>query len=96
MKFLYLSVLLFFMSFLSTPTVISLIDKEVDISYFYTLCEEEERQVCFDELKTLFLMSFVIDVLSYNLPILLNIFSETSLSFTILSHQIFSPPPEII
>ena len=52
MKFLASLIALIFITFLSTPTLISLIDKEVDTSYFYSLCEEEESQVCFDEIKS--------------------------------------------
>jgi hypothetical protein len=96
MKFLCISILLFFITFLSTPTIISMIDEEVDTSYFYTTCEEEENQVCFDEIKTIPFINFEFTNLSYNLPNLLNVSTEANLSFTNLAHQIFSPPPEII
>ncbi|MFY8068606.1 MAG: hypothetical protein ACOVMG_00795 [Flavobacterium sp.] len=73
-----------------------MIDKEVDTSYFYTTCEEEENKVCFDEIKTVPFMNFEFANLSYNLSNLLNVSTEANLSFTNLAHQIFSPPPEII
>jgi hypothetical protein len=96
MKFLCISILLFFISFLSTPTVICLIDNKIDTTYFYSTCEEEENQVCFDEIKTVPFINFEIAYLSYNLPNILNISAEANLSFTNSAHQIFSPPPEII
>ena len=75
MKFLASLIALIFITFLSTPTLISLIDKEVDTSYFYTTCEEEENQVCFDEIKTIPFINFEFTNLSYNLPNLLIIAS---------------------
>ena len=96
MKFLASIIALIFITFLSTPTLISLIDKEVDTSYFYSLCEEEESQVCFDEIKSVPFIDFEFGNLSCNLPKFLNVSSETNLSFTNLAHQIFSPPPNLV
>jgi len=75
MKFLASLIALIFITFLSTPTLISLIDKEVDTSYFYSLCEEEESQVCFDEIKSVPFIDFEFGNLSCNLLKLLNVSS---------------------
>jgi hypothetical protein len=96
MKFLCINFLIFFISFLSTPTIVSIVDNEVDISCFYNLCEEEENLEFFDKIKSVPYIDFEFGNLSCNLLKLLNVSSETNLSFTNLAHQIFSPPPNIV
>jgi hypothetical protein len=85
-------------TFLSTPTIISVLDKDADISYFYTLSEEEEEenQVSFDEIKSVALSSQELLSFFYNSSATLNVAILANLSFTNLAHQIFSPPPELI
>lgn len=95
MKFLCILFSFLFIAFLSTPTVISMIDKEVDTSYFYTMCEEENH-VYFDEIKSVSLQNIDLTHFFFKNKNVLNISIETNLSFTNLAHQIFSPPPEII
>jgi hypothetical protein len=96
MKFLCINFLIFFISFLSTPTIVSIVDNEVDISCFYNLCEEEENLEFFDKIKSVPYIDFEFGNLSCNLLKLLNVSSETNLSFTNLAHQIFSPPPNLV
>ncbi len=83
-------------TFLSTPTIISVLDKDADISYFYTLSEEEESQVSFDEIKSVTLSSQELFSFFYNSSAILNVATVTNLNFTNLAHQIFSPPPEFL
>lgn len=83
-------------TFLSTPTIISVLDKDADISYFYTLSEEEENQVSFDEIKSVAQSSQELLSFFYNSSVTLNVAMVANLSFTNLAHQIFSPPPELI
>lgn len=85
-------------TFLSTPTIISVLDKDADISYFYTLSEEEEEenQVSFDEIKSVALSSQELLSFFYNSSVTLHVAMVANLSFTNLAHQIFSPPPELI
>jgi hypothetical protein len=96
MKFLCITFLLFFTSFLATPTIISMIDKDVDISCFYSVSEDEEEMVSFDEIKSITTsdhqMTYVLSKASSKLNVSLKPF----LNFTNLAHQIFSPPPEFI
>lgn len=97
MKFLCISILLFFITFLSTPTIISMIDNEVDTSYFYDLCEEEEENnVCFDEIKSVASSDLDLTNFFFISTNKLNDLIEANICFTNLAHQIFSPPPEII
>ena len=96
MKFLVNIVLFIFITFLSTPTIVGLIDNKVDTSYFYSMCEEEENHAPFNEIKSI----------PSNHYSLLNIDLEESKAFDIstkhdvaffnLAHQIFSPPPNLI
>ena len=95
MKFLVNIVLFIFITFLSTPTLVGMIDDKVDTSYFYSMCEEENHAP-FNEIKSI----------PSNHYSLLNIDLEESKAFDIstkhdvaffnLAHQIFSPPPNLI
>ena len=96
MKFLVNIVLFIFITFLSTPTLVGMIDDKVDTSYFYSMCEEEENHAPFNEIKSI----------PSNHYSLLNIDLEESKAFDTstkhdvaffnLAHQIFSPPPNLI
>ena len=96
MKFLVNIVLFIFITFLSTPTLVGMIDDKVDTSYFYSMCEEEENHAPFNEITSI----------PSNHYSLLNIDLEESKAFDIstkhdvaffnLAHQIFSPPPNLI
>ena len=96
MKLLVNIVVFLFITFLSTPTIISLIDKEVDTSYFYTMCEEEENHVCFDEIKSVASSGLDLTNFFFHSTNSSNVSIEANLSFTNLAHQIFSPPPDIV
>lgn len=52
MKFWIKIILFLFIVFLSTPTIVSAIDEEVDISCFYNMTEEEENTINFNEIKS--------------------------------------------
>lgn len=96
MKFLCITFLILFTSFLATPTLISMIDKDADTSYFYTVSEDEEEMVSFDEIKSVTItdhqLAYVLSNESSNSCFTL----QAILNFTNLAHQIFSPPPEMI
>ncbi len=96
MKVLVSFLVFLLFTFLSTPTIISVLDNDVDISYFYTLSEEEESQVSFDEIKSVALSSQELLSFFHNSSVTLNVTMVANLSFTNLAHQIFSPPPELI
>lgn len=96
MKLLANIVLFLFIIFLSTPTIVGMVDDQVDTSYFYSTCEEEENHAPFNEIKSVQINNF--SLLNYSRIKLskLNVPMEHDLSFANLAHQIFSPPPEFI
>ena len=97
MKFLCKIVLCFFLLFLATPTVVCLIDDEVNVSSFYNFSEEEENEndITFNEIQ------FISEISLYNLVA----FLDDDLQHTSV-HQdsiicrykvsIFLPPPDLI
>jgi hypothetical protein len=93
MKLLVNVFLFIFITFLSTPTLIGMIDKEADTSYFYNMCEEEENHAPFNEIKSIPTIHYsYINFSSFEVNEL-NVLVEHDLSFDNLAHQIFSPPP---
>lgn len=97
MKFLCKIVLLFFLFFLSAPSIISLCDDSADLSSFFNLSEEEEEEniASFNEIKVLPIFQ------SCSLLPFERIFRKKHFiiddkfveSQTLI---IFSPPPELI
>ena len=51
MKFIVKIVLGLFIIFLATPTIVTALDSDVNLSYFYNLGEEEESHSTFNEIK---------------------------------------------
>lgn len=93
MKYLAQIVLVLFVAFLSTPTIVSFIEKKTDVSIFYSLAEEEIHK----ELKEV-----KAEIKSYDYPITTialkksRIVSENLSKHDNVSSVIFSPPPEFI
>jgi hypothetical protein len=96
MKFLSTTFLILFIAFLATPTLIGMVDNQVDTSYFYSLSEEEESQTSFDEINFYPTTSYLFINFSSNKLAKLNVLFVHDLSFDNLAHQIFSPPPNFI
>lgn len=96
MKLLVNIFLFIFITFLSTPTLIGMIDDKADTSYFYTMCEEEENHAPFNEIKTVPIVNYSFFDFTLNKLEKLNVLIEHDLSFDNLAHQIFSPPPNIL
>ncbi|MQP24325.1 hypothetical protein GFJ94_04525 [Flavobacterium sp. LMO8] len=97
MKLLVNIFLFIFITFLATPTLIGMVDKEADTSYFYTMCEEEENHSPFNEIKTVPTTNYSVVHFSFGELAKLNVLMEHDLlSFDNLAHQIFSPPPNLI
>ena len=96
MKLLVNIFLFIFITFLSTPTLIGMIDDKADTSYFYTMCEEEENHAPFNEIKTVPIVNYSFFDFTFNKLEKLNVLIEHDLSFDNLAHQIFSPPPNIL
>lgn len=86
------SLLLFvFVSFLITPAVISVMERDADMSAFYNFSEEEKTQ---KEIKAI--ISFEVTSSSDDLSQLDcgSIFSECLSKHDKISSKIFIPPPE--
>ena len=97
MKLLVNIFLFIFITFLATPTLIGMVDKEADTSYFYTMCEEEENHSPFNEIKTVPTTNYSVVHFSFGELAKLNVLMEHDLlSFDNLAHQIFSPPPNFV
>jgi hypothetical protein len=95
MKILAKLVLVLFITFLSTPTIVTLIERNTDVSLFYNFSEEEihkEIKEVKADLKQGFDYPFLdCDVLQNS-----KIISENLSRHDKISEEIFSPPPELI
>ncbi len=87
--------LLLFITFLSLPTVISLIENKTDISALYSFSEEETNKDI-KEIKADFTNSFVSITSNFEQIINPEIISENLSKHDTILEEIFSPPPELI
>ncbi|MCZ8332161.1 MAG: hypothetical protein O9282_12685 [Flavobacterium sp.] len=93
MKFLVQFILVLFVAFLVTPTVVSIIEKKNDVSIFFSLAEEEihkELKEVKADLKLYYCLNISKTVKK------LKIISEKLSEHDKVSSIIFSPPPEFI
>jgi hypothetical protein len=91
MKFAVKLVLIIFITFLSTPTIVSLIDKHNDTSYFYGMSEEEQSH---KEIKAEFKFDESFEFINLPTPKSCLILSENLSKHDNISSTIFIPPPE--
>jgi hypothetical protein len=85
-------ILLFvFITFLATPTIVSVIKKNADTSMFYSLSEEEKAH---KEVKAVFNFDIVISPMIFADLKSDLIQSENLSKHDKISSQIFIPPPE--
>jgi hypothetical protein len=91
MKFSATIFLFFFITFLSTPTIVSLIEKNCNTSIFYTMSEEEETH---KELKVVFttIPAYDYHIIPASKSSL--IISENLSRHDNISSAIFIPPPD--
>ncbi len=94
MKFLSGFILLLFISFLATPTVVTLIKKGIDVSVFYNFSEEEIHKDIKEAktLKNCFDYPFAETELQTDSKIIYENLSRHDN----VAEEIFSPPPELI
>ena len=83
-------IIILFVSFLATPTIVSVINKSCDTSYFYNMAEEELSHKAIKECKMYFNREnlFKLSQLSSSL-----IISENQLKHNSITPSIFSPQP---
>lgn len=95
MKFLCEIFIFFFLVFLTTPTIVSFIDKDADISFFYNV-EEDEKTISLDEIKSIpciYSIPLVVDF-EGSQKVKFGILNDTKLTSIVLN--IFLLPPEIV
>lgn len=94
MKLVAHLILFVFVAFLSTPTVVTLIEKNSDVSMFYSFTEEENNHKDLKEIKADMRMGFdypFIETLQVKNS---KIISENQLRHDKIAEEIFIPPPK--
>ena len=94
MKFCAKLLLFVFVAFLSTPTVVTLIQKNTDTSMFYSFAEEEIHKEL-KEVKAELKQQFDYPFLDLEIK-KTTIISENLSRHDNVAAEIFSPPPELI
>jgi hypothetical protein len=93
MKIIVKFLIVFFLTFLSTPTIISLVEKKVAISFSYDNSESDEFQ---KELKTDFIFASLPYPLFNVKKKSITILSENLNKHDSISKKIVIPPPDTI
>jgi hypothetical protein len=91
MKIIAQLLLFLFVSFLITPTIVRLIEKDADISTFYSFSEDEKVQKEIIAIVNIDLISTSPDLSQLNNKL---IFSENLSKLYTISAKIFIPPPK--
>lgn len=94
MKFLVKITLLFFVLFLSTPTIVSVLDKGADTSIAFNFTEEEVHKEVVNEVNANIKEFQYLFIASKNQSSKIN--SENSHRHENAFGETFSPPPEFI
>lgn len=84
-----------FILFLSTPTIISFVEGDVDTSSFYNLSEEEHTNNAFSEIKTIpanYSIPLIIDFEGFQ-KVKFSVFNETKINS--IKPNVFLQPPEL-
>ena len=83
--------LILFITFLSTPTIVSLIEKKTNTSYFYSLSEEEQIH---KEVKAELKLEPAYTLITFPSTTSSLIHSENLSKHDNIASTIFIPPPE--
>ncbi|MDI1318014.1 hypothetical protein [Flavobacterium sp.] len=95
MKIAVQLVLFIFISFLSVPTIVTMIEKNTDVSVFYNFAEEEITKH-FKEVKAQFKFSHNEESFAFIGATKNGIISEKLSKHDKVLEKIFSPPPKFI
>lgn len=95
MKLFVRLMLVFFITFLSAPTIVTLIEKNNDISLFYDFAEEE-IQKDFKEIKGEIIPDYFFAFTNFTQIKNTKIIFENLSRHDNVSEEIFSPPPEVV
>ena len=93
MKFLSIILIFLFIVFLSTPTLVTLIEKNTNVSLFYSLAEEEIHKEL-KEVKAEVKQHFDYPFFDLKIDKNTTIVSENLSRHDKVSSEITSPPPE--
>jgi hypothetical protein len=91
MKLISKILILIFVTFLLTPSIVSVIDKSSDTSFFYNMSEEEHPK---KEVKNYIFNSFNYEILILSKLTSKIILSENLSKHETISAKIFIPPPD--
>ena len=92
MKLIAKFTLFVFITFLTTPTIVTLIEKNSDISMFYSFAEEENHKEIKADLRLNFDYPFMEVVEHHNSKIIF----ENLTCHDNIAEEIFIPPPELV
>ncbi len=95
MKLIARFILFVFVAFLTTPTIVTLIEKNTDISMFYSFAEEENNKDL-KEIKADLRLNFdysIVKIVEYQNS---TIISENLTRHDNIAEEIFIPPPELV
>ena len=95
MKLVARILMVLFITFLSTPTVVTLIEKNTDVSLFYSFSEEEIHKDL-KEIKADLKQQFDYPFLDAKIKLNSKIVSENLSRHDNVAEEIFSPPPELV
>ena len=95
MKLIARCILFIFVAFLSTPTIVTLIEKNTDISMFYNFAEEENHKDI-KEIKADLNLGFDYPFIELNPIRDSKITSKNLLRHDNTAEEIFIPPPELV
>ena len=95
MKLIARFILFVFVTFLTTPTIVTLIEKSTDVSMFYSFAEEENHKDL-KEIKADFRLNFdypIMEIMEHQNS---KIISENQVRHDNIAEEIFIPPPELV
>ena len=95
MKLIARFILFIFVAFLTTPTIVTLIEKNTNVSMFYSLSEEENHKDL-KEIKADLRLTFdysIMEIAEYQNS---KIISENVTRHDNIAEEIFIPPPELV
>ena len=92
MKFIAKVFLILFITFLITPTVVSVLEKSADVSVFYNMSEEENVHKVFKEFCAIPSSNEIFHLIPYYSSLII---SENLSKHDKISSKIFIPPPDL-
>lgn len=95
MKLIARFILFIFVAFLSTPTIVTLIEKNTDVSMFYNFAEEENHKDI-KEIKADLNLGFDYPFIELKENCDSKITSKNTLRHNNTAEEIFIPPPELV